>query len=103
MQDRYTENQIPFFLWPTGYRNAVSISTLTQVDLRYCFARKNFITLRSAVFVDTDELDLLMHMGRYWGFGAEYARQTMVGPLKVAAQWGPIFGFSAYASIGFDF
>ena len=38
-----------------------------------------------------------------WGVGAEYARKTLVGPLKIAAQWGREFGASVYASIGFDF
>ena len=44
------------------------ITTMAQVDLRYCFAR-----------------------------------QTVVGPLRVAAQWGRIGGFTVYAGIGFDF
>lgn len=35
--------------------------------------------------------------------GMEYARQTIIGPLRVAAQWCDISGFTLYASIGFDF
>jgi NTE family protein len=101
--NRYTENQIPFFLFTNGYRETDRFSTMAQLDLRYCFARKNYITARTGVFVRAPELRDFFYNGRYWGFGAEYARQTMVGPLKVAAQWSPVFGFSAYASIGFDF
>ncbi len=103
MQDRYTENQIPFFLWSTNYRNTQPISTLAQVDLRYCFIRKNFITLRSALFVDSYDWKSIPYMGRTWAFGAEYSRQTLVGPLRLAAQWARIFGFTVYASVGFDF
>ena len=103
MQDRYTENQIPFFLWSTNYRDTQPISTLTQVDLRYCFIRKNFITLRSALFVDSYDWKSIPYMGRTWAFGAEYSRQTLVGPLRLAAQWARIFGFTVYASVGFDF
>ena len=42
-------------------------------------------------------------MGKIWAFGAEYSRQTLVGPLRIAAQWARIFGFTMYASVGFDF
>ena len=103
MPDRYTENQMPFFLWSTGYRSTDRISTMAQVDLRYCFARKNFITARSGVLIRGYEFKYFFYNGRYWGYGLEYARQTMVGPLRVAAQWNRVFGLSVYAGIGFDF
>ena len=103
LADRYTEFQMPFFLWPNGYRNAVPMSAVAQVDLRYCFLRKNYITARTGMFVDTFYLEELCYSSPWWAFGAEYARQTMVGPLKVAAQWSRISGVSVYASIGFDF
>ena len=103
MQDRYTENQIPFFLWSTGFRNTAPVSILGQVDVRYCFLRKNFLTLRSGVYAKGYTLTDLVHTTANWALGAEYARQTMVGPLRIAASWGPIFGFSMYAGIGFDF
>ena len=38
-----------------------------------------------------------------YAFGAEYSRQSIVGPLRVAVQWCNITGFTAYASIGFNF
>ena len=43
------------------------------------------------------------YAGKIWAVGAEFARQTMVGPLRLAASWAPIFGFSLYAGLGFDF
>ena len=101
--DRYTEFQIPFFLWPANTRNSSPYTAMAQLDLRYCFARKNYVSVRSGVLVRGDELRDFAENYKYWAFGAEYARQTPVGPLRLAAQWGRIGGFSVYASIGFDF
>ena len=101
--DRYTENQIPFFLWSNGYRETFGVSTLGQLDLRFGFGRKNYITVRGGVFSDIYSLDTFSAEDMMWGVGAEYARKTLVGPLKIAAQWGREFGASVYASIGFDF
>ena len=103
MPDRYTEFQIPFFLWPSNTRNSSPYTAMAQLDLRYCFARKNYVSVRSGVLVRGDELRDFAENYKYWAFGAEYARQTPVGPLRLAAQWGRIGGFSVYASIGFDF
>ena len=103
IQDRYTENQIPFFLWSNGFRDTFGVSTLGQLDLRFGFRRKNYITVRGGVFSDIDLLDTFSAEDVIWGIGAEYALKTLVGPLKVAAQWGPEFGASVYASIGLDF
>ena len=103
MPDRYTENQIPFFLWSKAYRETLPISTMAQVDLRFCFLRKNYFTLRSGLFIDSDDLKDYIYMNRTWAYGAEYSRKTMVGPLRIAAEYGPIFGLSIYSSIGFDF
>ena len=103
MPDRYTEFQIPFFLWPANTRNSSPYTAMAQLDLRYCFARKNYVSVRSGVLVRGDELRDFAENYKYWAFGAEYARQTSVGPLRLAAQWGRIGGFSVYAAIGFDF
>ena len=103
MPDRYTEFQIPFFLWPANTRNSSPYTAMAQLDLRYCFARKNYVSIRSGVLVRGDELRDFAENYKYWAFGAEYARQTPVGPLRLAAQWGRIGGFSVYAAIGFDF
>ena len=103
MPDRYLENQIPFFLWSTGYRETLPIAMLGQLDLRYSFLRKNYITVRGAWVNDADFWSDLFITSRAWAVGLEYSRQSMVGPLRVAASWGPVFGFSAYAGIGFDF
>ena len=103
MPDRYSEFQIPFFLWPANSRNSSPITAMVQLDLRYRFARKNYVSIRSGLLKRGDELRDFHENFGYWAFGAEYARQTLVGPLKLAAQWGRIGGFTVYASIGFDF
>lgn len=103
MADRYTENQIPIFFFPTGFRHSSPWTVAGQLDLRYCFARKNYITARALVFDRTESFKELFRYSNYNGYGLEYARQTMVGPLRVAAQWSRVFGFSVYAGVGFDF
>jgi hypothetical protein len=74
-----------------------------QLDLRYRFLRKNYATVRTGVFLRDSSFKYMFLGSKVFAFGAEYARQTIVGPLRVAAQWCDITGFTAYASIGFDF
>ena len=100
---RYTERQMPFFGFPIGFRDCNPISVMGQLDLRYCFAHKNFVTARAGLFADEYSVPGLIKTNPYYAFGAEYARQSMVGPLKFAAQWCRYVGFSLYASVGFDF
>ena len=103
MPNRYTERQIPFFGFAIGYRNCRPITTVAQLDLRYCFARKNFVTARGAIFNDSYTLPDFWNQLPFYAFGLEYARQTIVGPLKLAVQWCDVSGVTAYAGIGFDF
>lgn len=103
LPNRYTERQIPYFGFATGFRDCLPISLAGQMDLRYCFAGKNFVTARAGMFIDSFQWKDFFQMGKYPAYGLEYARQTMVGPLRVAVQWGEFSGFSAYASVGFDF
>ena len=104
LPDRYMENQIPFFIFPSGYRAGLRFTTVAQLDLRYCFFRKNYLSARGAVFSRADGLQYLFNLSDMTrAYGIEYARQTMVGPLRVAAQWSRLHRFSIYASIGFDF
>ena len=101
--NRYTERQIPFFGFAYGFRNCRPVSAVAQLDLRYRFARKNYVTARGGVFNDAYNFREFFDAYPSWTVGLEYARQTLVGPLKLAAQWCDITGFSVYASIGFDF
>ena len=76
---------------------------MAQLDLRYRVARKNYFTARAGVFYDNYDVKDFIHQYPFHAFGVEYARQTLVGPLRVAAQWCNVTGFTAYAGIGFDF
>lgn len=101
--NRYVERQIPFFCFPNGYRNCTPISVVGQLDLRFRFLRKNFLTARGGIMVDNYSWKDLPYTFPYYGYGVEYGRQSIIGPLKLALQWCNITGVSAYASIGFDF
>jgi hypothetical protein len=103
MPNRYTERQIPFFGFPNGYRNCFPISAVGQVDFRFRFARKNFATARGGVFWDDYDLKHLNAVFPFYAFGVEYARQTLLGPLRVAVQWCSLTYVTAYAGFGFDF
>ena len=103
MANRYAEHQIPFFGFPHGFRSSARFTLVPQVDLRYRFLRKNYVTARGGLFMRDGEFKFMFVGPQLWAVGAEYARQTIVGPLRFAAQWCDVGGFSLYASIGFDF
>ena len=101
--NRYVERQMPFFGFPNKYMNCCKYSAVGQVDFRYSLTRKDYVTARTGVFTDDNTFkNIFTNLPKY-AFGAEYARQTMIGPLKVAVQWCDYIGFSGYASIGFEF
>ena len=103
LPNRYTERQIPFFGFPYGYRYTRPFSAVAQLDLRYRFAVKNFITLRGGLFQDAGVFSEMFISNPVYAVGAEYSRQTIVGPFRFAAQWCDISGGTVYASIGFAF
>ena len=74
-----------------------------QFDLRYRIARKNFVTVRGGMLLRDWSWKNMLHVYPMWAVGAEYARQTIVGPLRVAVQWCDVSKFSVYAGIGFEF
>ena len=86
-----------------GFRWTSRFSCVPQLDLRYWFARKNYVTARAACYFRDYEFRYMFMGVPIYAFGGEYARQTMVGPLRFAVQWCDITGITAYASIGFDF
>ena len=103
MANRYVERQMSFFGVPTNYINCYRYSTVDQLDLRYRFTRKDYLTVRAGFFADDNTLKDIIHIQPRWAYGAEYSRQTMAGPLRIAAQYCTLVGFTAYASIGFEF
>ena len=103
MAGRYTDHQMPFFGIPSGYIEGEKFNAVGQLDLRYRIARKNFVTVRGGMLLRDWSMENLLHVYPMWAVGAEYARQTIVGPLRVAAQWCDVSKFSVYAGIGFEF
>ena len=103
LANRYVERQIPFIGFSIGYRESSLFSLVPQLDLRYRFLRKNYATLRASTFHRADAFKELAIDIPIWAVGAEYSRQSLVGPLRVAVQWCNITRLTAYASIGFDF
>lgn len=103
LPNRYIERQIPFIGFAQGFRFSSKLTLVPQLDLRYRFLRKNYVTARASIFERGATLHDLFTGAPVYAFGAEYARQTIVGPLRIAAQWCDITGVTVYASIGFDF
>ncbi|MBR3285289.1 MAG: patatin-like phospholipase family protein [Bacteroidales bacterium] len=101
--NRFTERQLPFFGFSRAYKVTNPLSVSLQLDLRYSFLRKNFITLRGGYFVEGYLPEDIIHVFPYYAAGVEYARQTMAGPFRFAVQWNNLTNFTLYASIGFDF
>ena len=103
MPNRYTERQLPFFGFPTAYKETFPLCLISQLDLRFRFLRKNYITLRGGVDLEDYTFNYLFKVYPIWAAGCEYSRQTMIGPLRLALQWNDMTRITAYASIGFDF
>ena len=101
--NRYVERQMPFFGFPTGYRHTLPFSFVGMLDFRYRFLRKNFATVRGGIFTDVYDLSDIIYSYPTFAVGLEYARQSMVGPLKLAVQWCNKVGVTAFLSVGFDF
>ncbi len=103
LRNRYTEHQLPFFGLPVGYRTCYNYTYVVQLDLRYRFARKNYITARCGAHVSDPVFKELFNQVPIRALGVEYARQSVIGPLRLAVQWNSIYGMNMFASIGFDF
>ena len=81
-----------------------SLSGSATLDLRYRFLRKNFVILRGGLFQDSPSYKVFFNSGiTAWAAGLEYARQSVLGPIRIGAQWCDITGFSMNMSVGFDF
>ena len=103
LANRFIERQIPFFGFAVGFRSTSRVIAAPQLDLRYRFLRKNYVTARAGIFMWDYTVQQLFQSDPVYAFGAEYARQTIVGPLQFAVQWCNITGLTAYASVGFAF
>ena len=103
LPNRFSERQLPFFGFSSAYKRATPLVLSIQLDLRYNFLRNNYITLRGGLFAEGYSPRDAVNTYPRLAVGTEYARQTLVGPLKFAVQWNNIYGVNIYGSIGFDF
>ena len=104
MAGRYMENQLPFFGIHSGFYTCGRYAGTAQLDFRYRFNHKNFVTIRGGILQDKPSLKEMFTKGIYaWAVGAEIGQKSIVGPMKLGAQWCDLTGFSVSLSLGFDF
>ena len=104
LPSRYIDNQLPFFGFSQGFFVCGNFAATAQMDVRFRLNHKNFLTLRGGVFQDKEVLaDLFRTRPTAYAFGAEIGQKTIIGPMKLGAQWCDKTGFSVALSVGFDF
>ena len=103
MSGRYYEQQIPFI----GY-NAVSnrknLLTVTDLELRFKFAKKFYLSAIGAALHDGDSWDDLKLQHSVYAAGLQFGYNSKFGPLLANLHWNSAFnkvGF--YISAGYDF
>ena len=101
---RYVDYQMPFFGFATGYRPCSTAAGTFQLDFRYRFTRKDFITLKSGIYQNTDSWrEFVTTVPQVWAGGLEYGRKTSLGPLTIGFSWCNVTKFTANFGIGFYF
>ena len=104
LESRYVDYQIPFFGFSQGFYVCDSFAATAQMDVRFRLNHKNFLTVRGGVFQDKGKLvDLVKTPLSAYAFGAEIGQKTIIGPMRLGAQWCNKTGFSVALSVGFDF
>jgi NTE family protein len=104
LASRYIDNQIPFFGFSQGFYVCDNYAATAQMDVRFRLNHKNYLTVRGGVFQNKSVLaDLVRTRPTAYAFGAEIGQKTIVGPMKLGAQWCSMSGFSVALSVGFDF
>ena len=101
---RYIDNQLPFFGFSQGFFVCDNFAATAQLDVRFRLNHKNFLTVRGGVYQDKSRIaDLFKTRPTAFAVGAEIGQKTIVGPMKLGAQWCDKTGFSVALSVGFDF
>ena len=104
LMGRYLEHQMPFFGFANGFVACKQLAGVSQLDLRYRFGGKNFITLRGGLFQEADSYkSFFKDPLAAWAVGGEYGRQSILGPLRIGVQWCNVTGVTVSAGIGLDF
>ena len=104
LASRYIDNQIPFFGFSQGFYVCDNFAATAQLDIRFRLNHKNFLTVRGGAFQNKSVLaDLVRTPLTAYAFGAEIGQKSVIGPMKLGAQWCNLSGFSVALSVGFDF
>lgn len=103
---RYVDHQIPFI--GVNYANALDNSvSVFRADLRRRIGKSHFVYLIGNYLRTGESADKMLsfdHKG-YWGFAAQYAYQTKLGPLTFNLHWSDYNKkkIGAYLSFGYYF
>lgn len=102
---RYIEQQVPFI----GINYATPLSdkmVKADINFRFHLTSNNWLSFLAGAIKDSDQFDsdLLLTGGTVWGVGAEYAYNTIMGPLKFNVHYSNLTNkVGAYVSFGYDF
>lgn len=103
MRGRYVEQQMPF-IGITGAAIRRPYLLLARLDARYRVGKSHYFSLLGNYSYDFDDFGAFVHGESIWGVGAEYAYDSIVGPLKAQINWSSLnnsVGF--YVSLGYNF
>jgi NTE family protein len=104
LASRYIDHQLPFFGFSQGFFVCGNFAATAQLDVRFRLNHKNFLTVRGGLLQDKSKIaDLFKTRPTAFAVGAEIGQKTIVGPMKLGAQWCDKTGFSVALSVGFDF
>ena len=103
IRGRYIDQQLPFI----GINNAAirrDNIIIARGDLRYRFFRNNYITATMNYAHDFDSFGEFEDGLDIWGWGLEYAYNSIIGPLRANIHYSTLTQrVGVYFSIGFDF
>ena len=103
MYGRYTQTQIPFIGLNHVFTTYDKVDVLRS-DLRINLFRQHYLTLSANYMLEWDYTDGLFAHNQYFGAGAGYAINTIIGPVKFVLHWSTISRkLGAHFSLGFDF
>jgi NTE family protein len=105
MAGRYFEQQVPFI----GFNHATPLSdkmVKLDLDFRFHLTDNNWLSFKGGVIKDSDHFnsDLVWTGNTLLGVGAEYAYNTIMGPVKFNVHYSNLTkGIGIYFSFGYDF
>ena len=105
MAGRYFEQQVPFI--GINYATPLSDKMLKlDIDFRFHLTDNNWLSFKGGVIKDSDQFnsDLLWTGDTLFGVGAEYAYNTIMGPVKFNVHYSNLTNsVGVYFSFGYDF